>query len=898
MIVTMSSPYRTINGNETSDRLDTESKSSVNIAAEILEAQRIVTRRLQRRREKEKNQRQKIYEYSKDNISTDNQTLGDMTTTDTTTTSSYNTRLEHDYSPLSYRKSTFVVGHNSSDEENDDATKIDDSFGNSDTENIINSTSRLKNKTEMQPSTTEGIVDDMNYFIRPETPKSASAKLFNIKSSLSTPTTYRRLYPNIPNSVPRSSTFLKLSKEETLVNDDSRKEPSVSNKFSKQHIGLSYHPKLDNHSPISIKEKIIPQINNNDESIIEEDLLYKENPLLYYIIYPIKLLLKFVSLLLYGLYKLFTSKPFILLLVFSIGYCTIDSRYIDSILSEFKYISGIKSITSRNGHWKSLWNHVRSPFSVPPVIHTTPTSPFKGSTDTYNRIIENLNNRLDNIQAQINVLTDKTVNLAKDSKELSEDFNKAKYNDMFKKFKDDLEQISQEINKLQDNYKNQINTLFDKKITTNNEKLVQFEKEIGSMKNILDNYKIEVNNILNTKSSDSDLQKLRKDIEGMNDKIKELGKKTSSSKNSEKINENEKKLTKLHSELSTLFDKFKDIQNQIAREDSSKTKQFESIHGLFKNANQRLTEVEDRMNKLNVEQILSFTEGDQKQNLLNYIDLNNRQKEDHEQLEEIKNKWGELQSGLEQNERKIAQFSDTLKSLSENQEKLSKEYDELIENIPGQVADITEKTLRQDIIGLPDYALESGGARIISKLTTDTYKVQPEGFIGMLSNMLGVAIKPGRPPTEAIRPTINAGECWAMKGTKGVLTLKLAKSIIPSQITVEHLAKEISFSVSSAPRFIEIYGIHDIKAFSAEYLTDNRNLVSQKKPYASLIGKIEYNPSKKPLQSFDLQYSFDKPIQYVQFQFTENWGNPDYTCIYRIRVHGTPVNDEEIPNDA
>ncbi|ORY76188.1 hypothetical protein LY90DRAFT_400730 [Neocallimastix californiae] len=180
---------------------------------------------------------------------------------------------------------------------------------------------------------------------------------------------------------------------------------------------------------------------------------------------------------------------------------------------------------------------------------------------------------------------------------------------------------------------------------------------------------------------------------------------------------------------------------------------------------------------------------------------------------------------------------------------------------------MTEKAYQQDAVGLPDYALESSGARVISKLTTDTYKLQPDGIVGKISNILGIAIKPGRPPTEAIQPSIHPGECWAMKGTQGVLTLKLAKNVIPTQITVEHLAKEISFSVSSAPRKRELFG--------------------QEKPFTTLLGKIEFDPSKKSLQTFDLPSHLDKPIQYLQFQFLENWGNSDYTCIYRIRVHGS-----------
>jgi len=71
---------------------------------------------------------------------------------------------------------------------------------------------------------------------------------------------------------------LKLSKEETLVNDDNRKEPSIS-KYNNQNIGLNYQPNHNGH--VRIRRKTSPSskqnIQNNDDYLIEEDDLYKDN---------------------------------------------------------------------------------------------------------------------------------------------------------------------------------------------------------------------------------------------------------------------------------------------------------------------------------------------------------------------------------------------------------------------------------------------------------------------------------------------------------------------------------------------------------------------------------------------------------------------------------------------
>ncbi len=47
-------------------------------------------------------------------------------------------------------------------------------------------------------------------------------------------------------------------------------------------------------------------------------------------------------------------------------------------------------------------------------------------------------------------------------------------------------------------------------------------------------------------------------------------------------------------------------------------------------------------------------------------------------------------------------------------------------------------------------------------------------------------------------------------------------------------------------------------------------------------------PVDRPTQTFKLFSSYQE-FSYVKFSFLNNHNNPDYTCIYRLRVHGFPI---------
>lgn len=58
-------------------------------------------------------------------------------------------------------------------------------------------------------------------------------------------------------------------------------------------------------------------------------------------------------------------------------------------------------------------------------------------------------------------------------------------------------------------------------------------------------------------------------------------------------------------------------------------------------------------------------------------------------------------------------------------------------------------------------------------------------------------------------------------------------------------------------------------------------------PNGFLFGEFTYNNDGTPVQEFPIQNLSEESYEIVEVKFHTNSGNPEYTCVYRIRVHGT-----------
>ncbi|XP_012975932.1 SUN domain-containing protein 1 isoform X5 [Mesocricetus auratus] len=180
------------------------------------------------------------------------------------------------------------------------------------------------------------------------------------------------------------------------------------------------------------------------------------------------------------------------------------------------------------------------------------------------------------------------------------------------------------------------------------------------------------------------------------------------------------------------------------------------------------------------------------------------------------------------------------------------------------------KLYSQDKTGMVDFALESGGGSILSTRCSETYETKTA-----LLSLFGIPLWYfSQSPRVVIQPDIYPGNCWAFKGSQGYLVVRLSMRIYPTTFTMEHIPKTLSptGNISSAPRDFAVYGLE------TEYQEEGQPL-----------GQFTYDQEGDSLQMFHTLERPDQAFQIVELRVLSNWGHPEYTCLYRFRVHGEPA---------
>ena len=199
-----------------------------------------------------------------------------------------------------------------------------------------------------------------------------------------------------------------------------------------------------------------------------------------------------------------------------------------------------------------------------------------------------------------------------------------------------------------------------------------------------------------------------------------------------------------------------------------------------------------------------------------------------------------------------------------------------------QVEEIVRNALIRydaDKTGLFDFALETSGGSVVSTRCTQTY-VERSGTYTLFNGWLNLGwLSPltmsTTSPRNAIQPGVQPGQCWAFKGSEGRLLISLSSSMIPRRFSIEHIPRSLSPNgrIDSAPRVFMVYGL--MAEFDQE---------------AVKLGEYEYDAvNGEPLQMFEVDMTEEKTKNFrlIEVEIKSNHGHPEYTCLYRFRVHGT-----------
>jgi hypothetical protein len=218
-----------------------------------------------------------------------------------------------------------------------------------------------------------------------------------------------------------------------------------------------------------------------------------------------------------------------------------------------------------------------------------------------------------------------------------------------------------------------------------------------------------------------------------------------------------------------------------------------------------------------------------------------------------------LQSTASTQIRSFGRLFDSLKGYMGD----TQNFEQTVENL----IDTKIEMYHNDRTGLPDYAIDTAGGTIIEYRST----LSMNSGSTLLSVFGFPLISDKNNPTRAIQADNSPGNCWAFDGEVGHLTIKLGQPIFISHVTIEHIPKNLSPSgtIQSAPR--------EVSALALSNVDDQ---------VGYQLGKFVYDISGSSVQMFQIAKQIHFPTQYIQFRFQSNWGG-GYTCIYRLRVHGS-----------
>jgi hypothetical protein len=219
---------------------------------------------------------------------------------------------------------------------------------------------------------------------------------------------------------------------------------------------------------------------------------------------------------------------------------------------------------------------------------------------------------------------------------------------------------------------------------------------------------------------------------------------------------------------------------------------------------------------------------------------------------------------------------------------------------------------RKDVLIKPrvNYFSLGLGTLVDPYLTSPTKRLNPRSFqftwFARVFNIRYKSIAPG--PSAALQPWEDLGECWCApeSGGKSMLGLVLGRKMIPQDLVVEHIPRDATLTIGSAPKDMELWvqildpevreavskAAYGLDPLEPEEAVDDYNTVRAMDQTWVRIGKFRYDIfAKSHIQTFHVGLqleSFEAPIDRVVVRVRSNWGagNVGHVCLYRLKLHG------------
>lgn len=134
-------------------------------------------------------------------------------------------------------------------------------------------------------------------------------------------------------------------------------------------------------------------------------------------------------------------------------------------------------------------------------------------------------------------------------------------------------------------------------------------------------------------------------------------------------------------------------------------------------------------------------------------------------------------------------------------------HENVPQNEPQMVKEVVKNCSPLLADRMPDFALESQGASVVSTRCSETYRTR-----SACVSFLGIPLwYPSENPRTVIQgQAVQAGKCWAFHGAQGTLVIALSHPAHITHVTMEHLpvSNAPTGRIDSAPKAFAVYVSH------------------------------------------------------------------------------------------